>query len=208
MERKLYRIAYGFVYNYGVTESDSYLKKLANEIYIYLRQTQTYDPQGETTNPEVDKGLYYEHVAGTDEALDGHLEKTFDKILTDSQWNRLLKSSQCNTRSFWRRQALIWHLIWHTYPVVSKAPNDDDEINFEATHDWLYQFKQKFLWPHGLYTNLIVGMPSPSGSSLTSVEDLPVLNPSPSSSSSSITMEDIQVLMPSPGSSTSSEGGL
>ena len=57
-----------------------------------------------------------------------------------------------------------------------------------------------------MYTNLIVCMPSPSGFSLTSVEDLPVLNPSPSGSSSSISMEDIQVVMPSPGSSTSSEG--
>ena len=92
--------------------------------------------------------------------------------------------------------------------MVEKSPNDDDKLNFEATHTWLYEFKQKYLWPHDLYTNLIAGMPSPSGSSLTSVEDLPVLNPSPSSSSSSNTMEDIQVVMPSPGSSTSSEGGL
>ena len=79
----------------------------------------------------------------------------------------MIEFSQCNTRSFWRRQALTWHLIWHTYPVVSKAPNDDDEINFEATHDWLYQFKKKYLWPDGLYTNL-VGMPSPTGSSVYS----------------------------------------
>ena len=39
LERILYRIAYGFVYNYGVQESDSYLKQIANEIYVYLRQT-------------------------------------------------------------------------------------------------------------------------------------------------------------------------
>ena len=70
MERNLYRIAYGFVYSHGVEESDSYLKQIANEIYIYLRQTQTYDPQGETTNSEVDKSKQYEHVAGTDEGLD------------------------------------------------------------------------------------------------------------------------------------------
>ena len=66
MERSLYRIAYGFVYSHGVEKSDSYLKQIANEIYIYLRQTQTYDPQGETTNPEVDKGKLYEHATGTD----------------------------------------------------------------------------------------------------------------------------------------------
>ena len=90
--------------------------------------------------------------------------------------------------------------------MVENSPNDDDELNFEPTHTWLYIFKEKYLWPKDLYTNLIAGMLSPSGSSLTSVEDLPVLNPSPSSSS--INMEDIQVVMPSPGSSTSSEGGL
>ena len=89
--------------------------------------------------------------------------------------------------------------------MVEKSPNDD-ELNFEPTHTWLYTFKEKYLWPKDLYTNLIAGMPSPSGSSLTSVEDLPVLNPSPSSSS--ITMEDIQVALLSPGSSTSNEVGL
>ena len=83
LERILYRIAYGFVYNYGVQESDSYLKQIANEIYIYLRQTGMYDPQGETNSPDVDKGLFYEHAPGCDEALDGHLGKTFDMICSD-----------------------------------------------------------------------------------------------------------------------------
>ena len=41
MDQILHKIAYGFVYNYSVTESDSYLKQIANEIYIYLRQTQS-----------------------------------------------------------------------------------------------------------------------------------------------------------------------
>ena len=168
MERILFRIVYGFVSNYGVTESDSYLKQIANEIYIYLRQTQTYDPQGETTNPEVDKGLYYEHVAGTDEALDGHLDKTFDTILHNAQWESLYKCSLCNKRRFWRKQNRTRHLIWHSYPVVSKAPNDDDELNFEATHDWLYQFKKNYLWPQRLHRNLVQGMPSPTGSSVDS----------------------------------------
>ena len=67
LERIFFRIVYGIVSNFGVEESDKYLKQIANEIYIYLRQTQTYDKYGETTNPEFDKSLYYEHVAGTDE---------------------------------------------------------------------------------------------------------------------------------------------
>ena len=102
--------------------------------------------------------------------------------------------------------------------MVKNSPNeDDDELNFEPTHTWLYAFKEKYLWPKDLYTNLVAGMPSPSGSSLSSVEDfpmpdpapsvddLPVLNPATSSSSPSITMEDIQVALLSPGSSTSSD---
>ena len=147
MERILDRIVYGFVSNYGVEESDSYLKQIANEIYIYLRQTQTYDPQGETTNPEVDKGLYYEHVAGTDEALDGHLDRTYDIIMNETEWASLYKCSLCNKRKFWSKQNRTLHLFWHSYPVVSKAPNDDDELNFEATHDWLYQFKKNICGP-------------------------------------------------------------
>ena len=208
LERILYRIAYGFVFNYGVQESDDYLKQIANEIYVYLRQTGTYDPQGETNSPDVDKGLLYEHAPGTDEALDGHLEHTFNFPATDVQMAALFKCIQCDSRRFYHQQNLTRHLIWHSNPVVEKSPNDDDKLNFEATHTWLYQFKEKYLWPRDLYKNLIVGMPSPSGSSLTSVEDLPVLNLSPSSSTSSITMEDIQVVMLSPDSSTSSEGGL
>ena len=176
LERILFRIAYGFVSNYGVTESDSYLKQIANEIYIYLRQTQTYDPQGETTNPTVDKGLHYEHAAGTDEALDGHLDQTF-RMLSDSEWNtKLIKCSQCNTRRFWKRQALTRHLIWHMFPVVSKAPNDDDKLSFEATHDWLYEFKEKYLWPENLYTNLIEGMSEAGYSSDSSDDSLPDLD--------------------------------
>ena len=37
LEQILFRIVHGFVSNYGVEESDSYLKQIANEIYIYLR---------------------------------------------------------------------------------------------------------------------------------------------------------------------------
>ena len=111
-EHCLYRIAYGFVYSHDVEESDSYLKKIANEIYIYLRQTQTYDPQGETTNPAVDKGKLYEHVAGTDEGLDGH-QDPFD--MSGSQYT----CGQCNTRTFCRSQNLVRHLMWHMYPVVA-----------------------------------------------------------------------------------------
>ena len=168
MERILDRIVYGFVSNYGVEESDSYLKQIANEIYIYLRQTQTYDSQGETTNPEVDKGSYYEHVAGIDEALDGHLDRTFDIMMNETEWANLYKCRLCNKRKFWSKHYLTLHLFWHSYPVVSKAPNDDDEVNFEATHDWLYQFKKKYLWPKGIHRNLVPGMPSPQASSMTS----------------------------------------
>ena len=94
MERSLYRIAYGFVYSHGVEESDSYLKQIANEIYIYLRQTQTYDPQGETTNPEVDKGKQYEHVAGIDEGLDCHQDPFHMPGRHSGK-----KCGQCNTRT-------------------------------------------------------------------------------------------------------------
>ena len=168
MERILDRIVYGFVSNYGVEESDSYLKQIANEIYIYLRQTQTYDSQGETTNPEVDKGLYYEHVAGIDEALDGHLDRTYGTMMNEEEWAALFKCGLCNKRKFWSNHYLTLHLFWHSHPVVSKAPNDDDEVNFEATHDWLYQFKKKYLWPKGIHRNIVPGMPPPQPSSNTS----------------------------------------
>ena len=155
MERILYKIAYGFVYSHGVTESDSYLKQLTNEIYIYLRQTQTYDPQGETTNPAVDKGKLYEHVAGTDEGLDGQQGPShFD--MPGTQYT----CGQCNTRTFCKSQNLVQYLVWQMNPVVEKAPNDPDELNFEATHTWLYQFKKKYLWPERPYRNLVHDMSS------------------------------------------------
>ena len=174
LERIFFRIVYGIVSNFGVEESDKYLKQIANEIYIYLRQTQTYDKYGETTNPEFDKGLYYEHVAGTDEALDGHLDKTFDifgLVCDTTRWDNLYKCSLCNKRRFCRKQNLTRHLIWHSYPVVSKAPNDDDELNFEATHEWLCQFKKNYLWPVQIHRNLEHGMPSPNGSSVDSSDN-------------------------------------
>ena len=77
----------------------------------------------------------------------------------------------CNKRRFVRRQNLIRHLIWHAYPVVSKAPNDDDELNFEATHEWLCQFKKNYLWPVQIHRNLEHGMPSPNGSSVDSSDN-------------------------------------
>ena len=184
LERILFRIAHGFVYNYNVQESDSYLKQIANEIYIYLRHSKSYDPQGETTYPQVDKGLKYEHAPGSEEALDSHLGKTFDLIDPDYEWDMLHKCRICNTRRFVRDYNLTRHFIWHSYPVVVKAPNDDDDINFEATPHWVNQFKKKYLWPRGKYTNVSVGKPSPSDSSISS-EDLPVLMPAPSASSTS-----------------------
>ena len=84
LERNLLRIIYGFVSNYGVEESDTYLKKIATEIYVYLRQTQTYDKYGDTINKQFDKGENYEHVAGIDEALDGHMDKTFNMVMDAS----------------------------------------------------------------------------------------------------------------------------
>ena len=101
----------------------------------------------------------------SDDGLDGHLWKTFDMICPDYEWDSLHKCCTCNTRRFCREQALTWHLIWHSNPVVAKAPNDDDKVHFEATHKWLYQFKAKYLWPDNLYTNLIEGMPSSGDSS-------------------------------------------
>ena len=148
MERCLYRIAYGLVWSHGVEEDDSYLKDLANEIYIYLRKTQTYDPQGKTINPAVDKGELYEHIAGTDEGLDGQ----FGPYHFDMPATRYT-CTQCNTRTFCKSQNLVLHLVWYMNPVVEKAPNDPDELQFVATDTWLYRFKEKYLWPEGLYIN-------------------------------------------------------
>ena len=85
LERILYCIADGFLSNYKATEIDSYLTQIANEIYIYLRHSKSYDPQGETTNPQVDKALQYEHAPGSKEALDSHLGKTYGLIDPDSE---------------------------------------------------------------------------------------------------------------------------
>ena len=60
-----------------------------------------------------------------------------------------------------------------------KAPNDDVDINFEATPHWVNQFKKKYLWPRGKYTNV--------SASLTSVSN----NPSPSDSSISSERPDL-----------------
>ena len=168
LERNLLRIIYGFVSNYGVEESDTYLKKIATEIYVYLRQTQTYDKYGETTNNQFDKGKHYEHVAGIDEALDGHLDRTFDMVEDVSLWTNLNNCRLCNKRRFYHKQNLFGHLIWHSNPVVSKAPDDEDELNFEATDEWLCQFKKKFLWPMEMHMEVEDGMPAPNGSSVNS----------------------------------------
>ena len=134
-------------------KSDSYLKKIANEIYMYLRETQTYDPQGETLNPAVDKGKLYEHVAGTDEGLDGQ-QGPYHFDMPGTRYT----CAQCNTRTFCKSQNLVLHLVWHMNPVVEKAPNDPDEINFVATDTWLYRFKEKYLWPEGLYRDPVHDM--------------------------------------------------
>ena len=170
LERNLFRIIYGFHSMYGVKESDTYWKKIATEIYVSLRQTQTYDKYGDTTNKQYDKGQNYEHVAGIDEALDGHMDITFNMVtVTDaSLWKNLYKCSLCNKRRFYRKQNLYRHLDWHSNPVVSKAPNDEDELNFEPTDEWLCQFKKKFLWAMKIYMEVEDGMPAPNGSSVNS----------------------------------------
>ena len=168
LERNLFRIIYGFVSNYGVEESDTYLKKIATEIYVYLRQTQTYDKYGDTTNNQFDKGEHYEHVAGIDEALDGHMDISFNMVMDASLWTNLFKCSLCNKRRFFCKQNLYRHLSWHSNPVVSKAPDDEDELNFEATDEWLCQFKKKFLWPMEMHMEVEDGMPAPNGSSVNS----------------------------------------
>ena len=174
LEQHLFCIADGFPPNFKTTELDSYLAQIANEIYIYLRHSNTYDPQGETTNPEVDTARPYEHAPGTEEALDIHLGKTFG--LTDFEWEKLHKCVVCKTRRFVSIYNLQRHLTWHMEPeLVVTAPNDDDDINFEATPDWVNQFKTKYMWPRGKSTNV--------SASLTSVSN------NPSTSDSSISSE-------------------
>jgi len=175
LERILFCIADGFPSNYKATEIDSYLTQIANEIYIYLRHSKSYDPQVEPTNPEVDTALQYEHAPGTEEALDSHLGKTFGLIHPDIDWDKLHKCSICKTRRFVSIYNLQRHLTWHMSPeLVVKAPNDDVDINFEATPHWVNQFKKKYLWPRGKYTNVSASLtsvsnkPSPSDSSISS----------------------------------------
>ena len=142
---------------------NSYFKKLSNEIYIYLWQTKTYDPQGESINPLLDKGKYYEHAAGTYPALDFQRKWTFVNI-NKTQWENLFKCNRCEAREFKHAQNLVRHLFWHSYPVVSRDPNDDDEVKFEDSNEWLLQYKKDFLWPEGMYKN-IVGIDISSDSS-------------------------------------------
>ena len=162
LERIIYRMLYAMNLD-GVHLDDSYLKKLSNEIYIYLRQTKTYDPQGESINPLVDKGKFYEHAAGTDPALDFHLEWTFG-VMNKTQWDNLFKCNQCELTEFKHAQNLVRHLFWHSDPVVSRDPNDDDEVKFEVSHEWLFQYKKDFLWPEDIYKN-ILGIDTSSDSS-------------------------------------------
>ena len=175
LERILFCIAAGFPSNYKATEIDSYLTQIANEIYMYLHHSKSYDPQVEPTNPEVDTALQYEHAPGSEEALDSHLGKTFGLIDPDFEWDKLHKCSICKTRRFVSIYNLQRHLTWHMSPeLVVKAPNDDVDINFEATPHWVNQFKKKYLWPRGKYTNVsacltsVSNNPSPSDSSISS----------------------------------------
>ena len=96
LERIFYRMLYAMHLD-GVHLDDSYLKKLSNEIYIYLRQTKTYDPQGECINHLVDKGKFYEPAAGTDPVLDFHLKWSFG-VMNKTQWDNLFRCNQCELR--------------------------------------------------------------------------------------------------------------
>ena len=76
MEKNLYRVVY-VMGQEGEFISNSYFKELANEIYIYLRQTNTYNPNGDRRTSGFNKGTFYEHFACTDGGLDIHLDTIF-----------------------------------------------------------------------------------------------------------------------------------
>ena len=148
MEQNLFRIVYAMGQE-GEFISDSYFKKLANEIYIYLRQTKTYNPNGDRRTSGFNKGTFYEHVARTDGGLDLHLDITFGHM-SQRQWCNLFKCNLCEVRYFKRAQNLVRHLFWHAMPVVSRDTTDAD-LKFEASNEWLLQFKKDFMWPKIMY---------------------------------------------------------
>ena len=71
--------------------------------------------------------------------------------MNKTQWGNLFKCNQCEVREFKHAQNLVRHLFWHSDPVVSRDPNDDDDVKFETSNEWLLQFKKDFMWPKNMY---------------------------------------------------------